>query len=151
MAVDAPLTYRPLGARVVALVGGSCLSAVVLVMWFAFPAPVREGFSSLEVLTLLAFLLAALVVLYGIARTRVSSDPDGLVALNCFREHRVEWDSVLDISLSAGMPWALIRTTDGGRVAVMAVQGADGDRAREQLLLLRRRLAASRAGRTELS
>lgn len=144
-----PLTYRPLGARVVALVGGGCLCAVLVVMWFAFPASIRDAFKTLEVVTMLLFLFAALTVLHGIARTRVTSDADGLVALNCFREHRVAWDDVVDISLSGGMPWALVRTTGGDRIAVMAVQGSDGDRAREHLRVLRKRLAASRARRTD--
>lgn len=143
------LTYRPLGSRVVAVVGGGCLSAVLLVMWFAFPQPIRDGFKLIEVVTLVLFLLAALVVLYGIARSKVTSDDEGLLVLNCFREHRVEWDQMRDISLSSGMPWALVRTTDGTRVAVIAVQGSDGDRARAQVRLLRERLARSRAGRAD--
>ncbi|CAN5310020.1 hypothetical protein BH24ACT12_BH24ACT12_12140 [soil metagenome] len=141
------LSYRPLGARVVALVGGGCLCAVMLVMWFAFPQSIRDGFKPLEVATLLLSLLAALAVLYGIARTKVTSDEDGLLVLNGFREHHVRWDQVSDISLSTGMPWALVRTTDGGRVAMIAVQGSDGDRAAVQVQLLRQRLAESRADR----
>ncbi|MDQ3628716.1 MAG: PH domain-containing protein [Actinomycetota bacterium] len=143
------LTYRPLGARVVALVGGGCLGVVTLVMWFAFPKPIRDGFKAIEVVTLLFFLFAALVVLYGIARARVTSDAEGLRVLNCFREHRVAWDRVADICLSTGMPWAIVHTTDGAKVAVIAVQGADGDRARAQVRLLRRRLAESRQDRTD--
>ncbi len=143
------LSYRPLGARVVALVGGGCLCAVMLVMWFAFPQSIRDGFKPIEVVTLVLSLLAALAVLYGIARTRVTSDDEGMLVLNGFREHRVSWVQVADISLSTGMPWALVRTTDGGRVAVIAVQGSDGDRAMAQVRLLRQRLAESRAARAD--
>jgi len=133
------VTYRPMGARVVALLGGGCLTAVLLVMWFAFPPQVRAGFKLVEIATLLLFLAAALAALYGIARTRVTYDDTGLRIRNGFREHGLAWTQVADMRLERGMPWLMLRTTDGGRVAVIAVQSSDGPRAVAQLRTMRAR------------
>ena len=143
---DAPATYRPLGARVVAAVAGVSLSAIMLVLWVALPADVRASFTWLQTSTLLLFWAAVLVVLYGIARTRVRSDSTGISVLNGYRWHHLTWPQVLAISLPRGAPWAIIDTADGSVVAAMALQAADGDRARQAVVDLRRRIDAH-AGR----
>jgi len=131
--------YRPLGARVVALLGGACLTSVLLVMWFAFPASVRADFKLVEVLTLLLFLAGALAALYGIARTSVTYDDAGMRVRNGFREHQLAWTQVADLRMDPGMPWVALRTTDGRRLAVIAVQSSDGARAVAALQQLRAR------------
>jgi len=137
---DSPATYRPLGARVVAAVAGLSLSAIMLVLWIAMPDDVRATFTWLQTLTLVLFLAAALAVLHGIARTRVRIDGAGVSVLNGYRWHRLSWPQVVTISLPRGAPWATIDTADGSVVAVMALQSADGDRARQAVVDLRRRI-----------
>jgi hypothetical protein len=78
-------------------------------------------------------------MLYGIARTQVVYDDDGLRIRNGFREHRLTWPQVDEMRLDAGMAWVTIRTDDGRRVYVMAVQTSDGDRAVAQLRQMRAR------------
>jgi hypothetical protein len=138
---DAPETYRPFGARVMAVVAGVALSAVMAGLWVALPADVRAGFTWLQTATLLLFWAAVIAVLYGIARTRVVSDQFGISVLNGYRRHRLAWAQVVSISLPRGAPWAVIDAADGSVVAVMALQGADGDRARRAVGDLRRRIA----------
>jgi hypothetical protein len=128
-----------MGSRVVAVLGGVCLVAVLAVMWFAFPASVRESFKLVEILTLLLFLVGALVMLYGIARTSVTYDDSRVRIRNGFRDHELAWTEVDQMWMQRGMPWATLHTGDGRRVLVMAVQGSDGDRAAAQLRQMRAR------------
>ena len=139
---DAPATYRPLGARVVAVVAGASLTAIMLVLWVALPDDVRATFTWLQTSTLLLFWAATLAVLNGIARTRVRSDSAGISVLNGYRWHHLAWPQVLSITLPRGAPWAIIDTADGSVVAVMALQAADGDRARHAVADLRKRIDA---------
>jgi len=139
---DAPVTYRPLGARVVAAVAGLSLTTIMLVLWVAMPDDVRATFSWLQTMTLLLFWAAVVAVLHGIGRTRVRSDSAGISVLNGYRWHYLTWPQVLGISLPRGAPWAVIDTSDGSVVPVMALQAADGDRARRAVGDLRRRINA---------
>jgi hypothetical protein len=102
-------------------------------------ASVRESITAVEEATLLLFLATALIMLYGIARTRVAYDDDGVRIRNGFREHRLTWTQVDELRLDPGMAWATIRTDEGTRVFVMAVQATDGDRALAQLRQMRAR------------
>ncbi len=135
-------TYRPLGASVVAVVAGGCLVTVAVVMWMGFPAPVRDSFTTFQRATLVLVLLAALAVLLGIARASVSFDDVGLDVRNGYRCHHLDWAQVVAIHLARGAPWASIDTSDGRTVAVLALQGSDGDRALRMLRTLRRAVAA---------
>jgi hypothetical protein len=139
---EAARTFRPLGARVVALVAGGCLVVMAGVMWFALPARIRSAFNPLEVVTLLLFLLGVLTVLYGIARTRLDVDATGLHVTNGYRRHDLEWAEAGAIHLGRGAPWAVVDTSDGRIVKVMALQSADGPRARAATVWVRERIDA---------
>jgi Bacterial PH domain len=135
-------TFRPLGARVVALVAGSCLIVMASALWLAMPADIRSAFNPLEVGTLLLVLVAILVVLYGIARTRLDVDDTGLHVTNGYRRHDFEWAEAVAIHLGRGAPWAVLDTADGRIVKVMALQAADGPRARSACVWVRQRIDA---------
>jgi Bacterial PH domain len=139
---EAPRTFRPLGARVVALVAGSCLVVMVSVMWLALPVSARSDFNPLEVVTLLLVLMGVLTVLYGIARTRLDVDDAGLHVTNGYRRHDLEWAEAVAIHLGRGAPWAVVDTADGRIVKVMALQAADGPRARAACRWVRERIDA---------
>ena len=139
MSTAGAVSYRPLGSRVVAVLAGVCLTTVLAVMWFAFDASVRESITAVEEATLLLFLATALIMLYGIARTRVAYDDDGMRVRNGFREHELTWTQVDEMRLDPGMAWVTVRTDDGRRMYVMAVQASDGDRAVAQLRQMRAR------------
>ena len=141
-APETTVTYRPTGARIVAIVAGSALLAVGAALWASLSAEVRATFSWWQVVTLLLFLTASLSVLHGIARTRVRADETGLEIVNGYRSHAVEWAQIVAIGLPRGAPWAVIDTADGSVIAAMALQSSDGPRARAAVLALRRRVDA---------
>lgn len=137
--------YRPLGARIVAVVAGVCLVGITGVLWVAMAPDVRATFTWLQTVTLLLFLAGALAVLFGIARTQVCADAAGLRILNGYRSHYLYWAQVVSITLPRGAPWAVVDAADGSAVAMMAVQGSDGARARTAVGELRARAAAHAA------
>ncbi len=64
------------------------------------------------------------------ARVRVAADDAGLWVVNAFRRRRLDWAQVVAVRLAPGDPWAQLDLSDGTVLAVMAMQGADGDRGR---------------------
>jgi hypothetical protein len=122
-------TYRPISALLVAAAAAASLVAMLVVVVVALPAAVRAQVSIAESVTLGIFLLAALAVLYGIGRTRVRTDDEGVHILNGYRHHDLTWAEVVNVGLGRGAPWAVLDTSHGTTVQLMAIQRADGERA----------------------
>jgi hypothetical protein len=138
--------FRPLGVRVAAVLLGGLLVAVVAVVWLAFPAEVRDKFTTGQRVTVLLFGLAALLAAYALARSRVEVRDDGLLVVNGLRSRTYPWAEVRGVTLRAGAPWALLELADGSTAPAMGVQGSDGDRAVRQVRRLRELIAAHRVG-----
>jgi hypothetical protein len=134
-----PHTWRPRLGPVVAVAMGVVLVAAALGMWFGLPAETRADFSGIQTVTLALVLAAILVGLYRLAAMRLRADEKGLTVVNLVRTRRLEWAEVLNVSLRSGDPWVQLDVDDGTTVSVMAIQSADGPRARRaatQLALL---------------
>lgn len=134
--VPLPHTWHP---RVTAVAAGVAVFLVVagIGLWVLMPSETRQAFTVPQQLTLLLFLIALLFGLYGVGRTRLSVDERGLTVVNAFRTHRLTWPQVLAVNLRSGDPWAVLDVDDGTAISVMALQTADGRRAREALAQLR--------------
>lgn len=127
----APLRiYRPLGARLVSATIGGVLIVLVAFLWLTLPSQVRAEFGTFQRVTILAFFVAVLVLLYGVFRTRVTASERGISVRNGFRRHDLDWAQVVRVAITSDRPWALVDLTDGSTVALMALQTADGPRAR---------------------
>ncbi|UYM05230.1 PH domain-containing protein [Solicola gregarius] len=135
------MTYRPIGARIIAYVAVGCFAVMFVVIAAALPDEVRASISPPQLVTLLSVFIGALAVLHGIGRTRVRTDNTGLHILNGYRRHDLVWAEVISIELGRDAPWAVIDTTDGEAVSVMAIQAADGTRARAAVRRLRAEIA----------
>jgi hypothetical protein len=135
------MTFRPLSALVVAAASAGCLLVMLVVTAVALPPRVREAFTLVQDITMALFLAAALAILYGIARTRVTTDDEGVHVLNGFRRHDLAWAEIVQVSLARGAPWAVVDTTSGTTVQLMAIQNADGDRAVAAVRALRAQVA----------
>ncbi len=142
-----PVTFRPFGVRIAVLVLGVLLVAVCAVIWLAFPQHVRDQFTFLQRLTLIAFGLAAATGGYALARSRVEARAEGLVAVNGYRSHTYSWDQVAGVTLRAGGPWAILELADGSTASAMGIQGSDGARAVAQVKQLREIMRSRHGGR----
>lgn len=136
--------YRPLGIRIATIAAAVSLTVFAVVVWFALPASIQATFTAEQWITIALAVLAAAAVLHGLARSSVRTDEGGVVVVNGYRSHRVPWEQVASVGLGRGAPWAVLETVGGDSMMVMAVQSADGDRARSALLALRREVAAHR-------
>ncbi|MDQ3424402.1 MAG: PH domain-containing protein [Actinomycetota bacterium] len=132
-----PWRHRPLGARLAVGAMAPLLLGTGAFVWMGMPGEVRGAFSGLQTLTLVLFLVVALLVLNGVFRTAVHADTAGLTVVNVYRVRRLEWAQVLRVNLRRGDAWAVLDTDDGTTVYVMAIQGSDGDRARRAARQLR--------------
>ena len=140
-----PLRLRPLGVRVAAVAFYLLLLGTLTVVWVALPANVQHGFSALQWGTIVAMMLAALVVAHVLARCRVDADDEGLTVVNGYRTHRYAWGQVVAVTMRSGNPWAVLDLSDGTSQAAMGIQGSDGARAKAQVRRLRA-LVDARAG-----
>jgi hypothetical protein len=110
------------------------MATVVIVLavgflWAMLPGEVQDDFSSFQRITLLGFFVAVIAVLYGLFRTSARATEAGLVVVNGYRRHDLEWGQIVRLSLTPNRPWALMDLDDGTTLAVMAIQSADGARA----------------------
>lgn len=137
-------TYRPLGVRIAAAAAAVSLFAIGTVVWLVLPPSVQATFTTEQRVTVALALLGTVLVLHGLGRSSVRTDEAGVVVVNGYRTHRVPWGQVCSVGLGRGAPWAVLETVSGDPVMVMAVQSADGERARRALSLLRSEVAVHR-------
>jgi len=65
------------------------------------------------------------------ARPRLEISEHGLVVVNIFQKHRLDWNQVLAVRFAKDAPWASLDLADGTKLNVMAIQNSDGLRARK--------------------
>ena len=132
-------TYRPVGARVVAY--GACVAVIAVTIVIGVALPAEITFTPFELVTLAFTLLTILAILHGIGRSYVRVDDDGLEVLNGYRRRRIPWGVMRGISMNRGAPWPTLVLHDDERVLLFAIQGSDGDAAREAVQDLVRRIS----------
>jgi hypothetical protein len=140
-----PHTWRPLGVRLAVLFFGGLLSITCVAGWIAVGPDVRSRVTVYQQATV--WLIVALVAAlgWGLVRCRLTATTAGLELVNGYRRRTYEWAEVLACHLPTGAPFATFDLADGTSTMVMAIQSADGDRARiavRQVRLLLARTAA---------
>lgn len=136
--VALPRTWRPFGARLAVILFGAMLVVLCAFAWFGFDPEIRAKFTLFQRATIVFIGLLYAVAGYAIARSRVVASESGLLVVNGYRRRELEWAEVISIHLPAGAPWATIDLADGTTASLLAIQGSDGDRARDALRTLRK-------------
>jgi hypothetical protein len=136
-----PVTWRPLGPRVVGIAIGAGLAVICAVSWFTFDDETQAKFTVFQRGTLLALGLLVYGLLYGLLRSRVEAHEDRLVVVNGYRRREYAWAEVVAVHLPPGAPWVTLDLADGETAAVMGIQGSDGRRAADAVRELRRIVA----------
>lgn len=130
--------FRPRWARIVALVlAVAVLSGLIALFVFVRPNAATQ-LSPADYLLMIVFTGALLAVLWRQASVAVVPDSEGLTVRNLLRTRRVSWREIVSVRFSRDRAWAQLDLADGDTLAVMAIQGADGDQAGREA----RRLAA---------
>lgn len=138
---ELPITWRPLGPRVVGIAVGAGLVVICVFSWFTFDEETRERFTLLQRGTLIALGLLAFSLLYALIRSRVEAHRDRLVVVNGYRRKEYAWAQIVAVNLPPGAPWVTLDLADGETAAAMGIQGSDGVRAQESARELRRLVA----------
>lgn len=139
--VTVPHTWRPFGARLMGTVLGAMLLALVLTVWIALGPETRAKFTGFQEGTLVFLGLIALAVWFALMRSRVSVHERGVTVVNGYRRRDFEWSELIAVNLRRGAPWAGIDLSDGTSISALAIQGSDGQRARQAVVDLRRLIA----------
>lgn len=127
-------TFRPVTGAWVARGCAAASVVVFLVVAVAGPAapdvtPAVELLNRVGV-ALIGVAIAAFLWRYGVIRAVPS--PRGLRVVNLVRTYDLDWAQIVRVGFGGGAPWAVLELTDTEEVAVMAIQRADGERARRE-------------------
>ncbi|HET7432442.1 MAG TPA: PH domain-containing protein [Nocardioides sp.] len=125
-----PHTWRPLGVRLAVLFFGGLLVVVCVAGWVAVGPEVRGRVTVYQQATLLLIAAMAGAVAWGLVRCRVTATDLGLEVVNGYRRHAYEWPEVLAVRMPRGAPFVTLDLADGTNAMALAIQSADGDRAR---------------------
>ncbi|GEN78890.1 PH domain-containing protein [Actinotalea fermentans] len=123
-------SFRPRAARLVCLPLAAVSLALMVGLAVGLPAVtgVRLGWGDR-----VGFVaLGALIAWFLLREAGVRADPDGetLVVRNLLRTRRLAWAEIVSVRFGPDRPWVSLDLAGGDTLAVMAVQHADGDRAR---------------------
>lgn len=112
--------------------------AVVLLVTLAG----SPGAHSTDRVAIVLIALIAVVTSVLLGRVRAVADDDGLLVRNPIRARRIPWAAIVAVRLGTNDSWVQLALDDGTDWPVMAVQAADGRRARKDVAWLRDRVAA---------
>jgi Bacterial PH domain len=129
---DGIVRARPVRLRRVAAVAAVAIVAVFVVVALLLRRGssgegVQFGPGDQVAMVALGLLLAGGVLL--LARPSLVADRDGVQVRNIFGSHQVPWELVREVAFRDGSPWATLELVDDDRLALLAVQAADGERA----------------------
>ncbi len=128
--VSIPHTWRPLGVRIVGIAGGIFLLVAFAALWILLPGSVQEDFDLFQRGTAIVLGIGIAVLFWALTRSRITATDRGLTVVNGLKTHEFEYAQVVAIRLTSGAPWAVLDLADGTTCSVLALQAADGDRAR---------------------
>lgn len=132
-----PRTWRPLGTRIAVVFFGTMLLLICAFAWIGFDEEIQAKFTLFQRLTVISIGLLYVSVGYALARSRVVATDAGLTVVNGYKRRELEWAEVIAVHLTSGAPWATVDLADGNTASLLAIQGSDGDRAREAVRTLR--------------
>lgn len=133
-ATDPYAPFRPVtGARVARVAG---LASVLVFGLVAVLGPTYAGAGPTMALLNRIFIaglgLAMGAFLWRYALIRAIPSAAGLVVVNLVLRRELEWSQVASVTFTPGAPWVVLELTDTEELAVMAIQRADGERAKRE-------------------
>ncbi|MFK5635348.1 MULTISPECIES: PH domain-containing protein [unclassified Ornithinimicrobium] len=127
-------TFRPVTGAWVAR--GTAVASVVVFAVVALVGPVPLGSDPAALLlnrvaiALIGVAIAAFLWRYALIRAVPTAG--GLVVVNLFQTRELEWAQIVRVGFAGGAPWAVLELTDTEELPIMALQRADGQRARRE-------------------
>ena len=135
--------FRPRRGRAVATTAAILVVSVFTVVAFFLPGPRDAGnWTPFDRIMLIGLALAIAWFLLRYASIKAVPTRENLLVRNLLNTRTVEWSEILSVQFAGADPWVTLDLTDTDSLAVMAIQKADGPRARTEAA----RLAALVAG-----
>jgi Bacterial PH domain len=128
--------FRPRRGRVLPLVMAAVAVVVCTIVAIGMGAGGVWQVGDQLALVGLGLGLAAFLGRY--ASIKAVPDDVGLTVRNLMLTRSVGWDEILEVRFPDGAPWVTVELDDGDELAVMAIQRADGQVARDEALRLAR-------------
>jgi hypothetical protein len=124
--------FRPVRGRRVAIVAGIAQAVVLgyVAVAMSSTGPVAAHWWDRLGMVLVGAAIGAM--LWRFARLAAFPDDAGLVVRNLSADRRLAWAEIVHVRFGDGDPWVTLDLADGETIAVMAVQRADGPRARPE-------------------
>ncbi|WP_277210257.1 PH domain-containing protein [Isoptericola croceus] len=119
-------TFRPWWTRVAVLVTGAVAVGGSLLVGLLGEEGVLLGPGTR--LTFVGFAVFAAWLLWRLGGVHARPDPTGLTVRNVVRTRRVAWPEIVGVRLTMNDSWVMLDLADGGTLAVMGIQRADGER-----------------------
>ncbi len=123
------LPFRPRAARVVSLILGVAVLAMMILIAVLLPRLTGGPASVGDLIGIVGFGVAVAWFLYREAAVRAVPDEDGMTVRNLVITTRVSWPEVVSVRFGPDRPWVQLDLANGETLAVMAVQRADGEMA----------------------
>jgi len=128
--------FRPRRGRVLPLVMAGIAVVVCTIVAIAMGATGQWAVGDQLALVGLGLALAAFLGRY--ASIKAVPDGAGLTVRNLMLTRTVSWDEIVEVRFPDGAPWVTLELDDTDEVAVMAIQRADGQLARDEAMRLAR-------------
>lgn len=126
-----PRTFRPRRARITIWIISAFLLVVMGIIAVLLPDDGARTWGIADRIGVFASGLFIVWFLNRHAQVRAIADADGLLVVNMFKRRHLQWGEVLSVRLKRGDPWVFLDLSDGSTLAVMGIQGSDGDVAAE--------------------
>ncbi|MGQ0464132.1 MAG: PH domain-containing protein [Sporichthyaceae bacterium] len=126
-----PRTFRPRRARITIWIISAVLLFVMGLIAVVLPAAGAKGFGFADRVGVFGCGVFIVWFLNLHSRVRAVAEADGLFVQNMFKSRRLAWGEILSVRMRKGDPWVYLDLSDGSTLAVMGIQGSDGDVAAE--------------------
>lgn len=126
-------SFRPRRGRAVATTAAVVVVVVFGVVAFFLPGP-RDAGNWTPFDRIMLVLLAAAIAWFLLRYASIKAVPtrEKLVVRNLLTTRTVEWSEVVAVQFAGADPWVTLDLADTDSLAVMAIQKADGPRARAE-------------------
>lgn len=118
--------FRPRFARRIAWAMIAVIVAFLVGLLIA-SVTVLTGWGPADWILTIAFFGAGAWFVHRQATVSAIPTAEGLTVRNLIQTRHVAWEQIVRISFAHGRPWVSLDLADGDTLAVMAIQGADGE------------------------
>ena len=128
-------TFRPLWGQVSAWFVWVVAAVGSVVVGLSSNGPM--GAAAVNKVSFIVFALGVTWLLWRLGGVHAVPSEEGLQVRNLVRSRTLAWAEIVEVRLGPDDPWVRLDLADGGTIAVMGIQRADGERGMAEARRLR--------------